>query len=51
MNSETSENSNPHRLLLNLSNKIDLWRVEKSHALSNLNIYYTCKNKKLIKQQ
>ena len=41
MNSENSETSYLHRLLLNLIGKIDLWRDEKSIALSNLNIYYT----------
>ena len=38
--------SHPHRLLLNLTDKIDLRVGEKSIALSNLSIYYTWKNKK-----
>ena len=40
-NSENSETSNPPRLLLNLSNKINLKKSEKYVALSNLCIYYT----------
>ena len=30
--------------IVKLTDKIDLWRGEKSIALSNLNIYYTWKN-------
>ena len=41
MNSENSKTSNPHRLLLNLLDKIDLKTSEKYVALSNLSIYYT----------
>ena len=40
-NSENSETSNPPRLLLNLSNKINLKKSEKYVAFSNLCIYYT----------
>ena len=43
MNSENSKTSDPHRLLLNLSDKI-LKRSDKYAALSNLSIYYTWKN-------
>ena len=43
MNSEKSETSDPHRLLLNLTDKIDLRRKDKYIALSNLSIYYTWK--------
>ena len=39
MNSENSKTSDPHRLILNLSDKIDLKRCDKSVALSNLSIY------------
>ena len=46
MNSENSETSDPHRLLLNLSDKINLKRNEKYVALSNFSIYHTWKNKK-----
>ena len=44
MNSENSKTSDPHRLLLNLTDKIDLRRKDKYIALSNLSIYYTWKN-------
>ena len=44
MNSEISKTSDPHRILLNLTNKIDLRRNDEYIALSNLSIYYTWKN-------
>ena len=44
MNSENSKTSKPHVLILNLTDKIDLRRGEKSVALSNLSIYCTWKN-------
>ena len=44
MNSENSKRSDPHRLLLNLANKINSKRCDKYVALPNLNIYYTWKN-------
>ena len=44
MNSENSKTSDPHRLLLNLSDKISLNRSDKYVTLSNLSIYYTLKN-------
>ena len=47
MNSENSKTSDPHRLLLNLTDKIDLRRKDKYIALSNLSIYYTQKNIKM----
>ena len=48
-NSEKKKNNNnktsdPHRLSLNLIDKIDLRRKDKYIALSNLSIYYTWKN-------
>ena len=46
MNSENSKTLDPHRLLLNLTDKIDLRRKDKYIALSNLSIYYTWKNTK-----
>ena len=50
MNSKDSNTSDPHILLLNLTDKIDLRRKDKYIALSNLSIYYTWKNiKKLYK--
>ena len=45
-NSKNSKTSDPHRLLLNLTDKIDLRRKDKYIALSNLSIYYTWKNMK-----
>ena len=39
MNAENSKTSDLHRLLLNLSDKINLKRSDKSVALSNLSIY------------
>ena len=44
MNSENSKTFDPHRLLLNLSDKIILQGSDKYVALSNLSIYYTWKN-------
>ena len=44
MNSENSRTSKPHVLKLELTDKVDLRRGEKSIALSNLSIYYTRKN-------
>ena len=46
MNSENSKTSEPHVLILKLTDKLDLRRGEKSVALSNLSIYYTCRNVK-----
>ena len=43
MNSKKSKTSNPHRLLLNLTDKIDL-KKDKYIDLSNLSIYYAWKN-------
>ena len=44
INSENSKTSESHRLLLNLTDKIDLRRKDKYIALSNLSIYYAWKN-------
>ena len=46
MNSKNSKTSDPHRLLDNLTDKIDVKRKDKYIALSNLSIYYTWKNVK-----
>ena len=43
MNSKNSETSDPHRLLLNLTDKLNLKGSDKYVALSNLSIYYTWK--------
>ena len=44
MNSKSSKTSHPHRLLLNLKDKIDLRRKYKYNSLLNLSICYTWKN-------
>ena len=44
MNSKNSKTSDPHGLLLNLTDKINFKRSDKYVALSNLSIYYTWKN-------
>ena len=44
MNSGNSKTSDPHRLSLNLSEKITLKRSDKCVDLSNLSVYYTWKN-------
>ena len=46
MNSENSKTSEYHVLVLNLTDKLDLKRGQKTVALSNLSIYYTWKNVK-----
>ena len=46
MNSKNSNISDPHRLLLNLIDKIDLRRKYNYIGLSNLSISYAWKNKK-----
>ena len=44
MNSGNSKTPDPQKLLLNLSDKVNLKRSDKYVALSNLSIYYTWKN-------
>ena len=44
MNSKNSKISYPHKLFLNLTDKIHFKRKDKYIALSNLCIYYTWKN-------
>ena len=44
MNPKNSKASDPHRLLLNLTGKINLKRSDKYVALSSLRICYTWKN-------
>ena len=48
MYSKNSKTSGPHRLLLNLTDKIDLRRKDEYIALSNLRIYFTWKGKKFL---
>ena len=40
MNSENSKTSEPHLLLLTVTDKIDLQKGEKSNAVSKLSIFY-----------
>ena len=40
MNSKNSKTSDPHRLLLILSDKVNLKKSDKYVALSNFSIYY-----------
>ena len=44
MNPESSKTSDPHRLLLNLSDKINSKSSDEYVAFRNLSIYYTWKN-------
>ena len=44
MNSENSKTFDPHRLLLSLSDKVNLKGSDKYVALSSLSVYYTWKN-------
>ena len=44
MNSENNKTSDPHRLFLNLTDKVNWKRSDKYVALSNLSIYYAWKN-------
>ena len=44
MNSRNSETFDPHRLLVNLTDEINLKRSDKYVALSNLSIYYKWKS-------
>ena len=44
MNSENIKSSDPHRLLVNLLDKINLRRSDKYADLSNLSMYYSWKN-------
>ena len=41
MNMENSETNEPHKFVLNLSQRLDLRSLNKHVALQNLSIYYT----------
>ena len=41
MNSKSGKTSNPPVLTLSLTDEINLWKGEKSVALSNVSIFYT----------
>ena len=45
MNSKNSKTSDPHKLLLDVTDKTDLRKKDKYIALSNRSICYTWKNK------
>ena len=47
MNSENKKTSEPHVLILKLTDKLDLRKSEKSIALINISINYTWKNIKI----
>ena len=51
LNSKNSKTSCPHRLLLSLSDKMNLNRSDIYVALSNLNIYCKWKNIKKVIQK
>ena len=44
MNSDNGKTSEPHRLKLDLTDKLNLKNPNKNMALANLSIYYTWKN-------
>ena len=44
MNIENSKTSEPHRIKLNLTDKLNLKNPTKNMVLANLSIYYTWKN-------
>ena len=44
MNSKNSKTPDPHSLLLNLTDKINLKRTDKYINMSNLSIHYKWKN-------
>ena len=44
MNTENSKANEPHRLKLDLTDKLNLKNPNKDMALANLSIYYTWKN-------
>ena len=46
MNSKNSKTFNPHRLLLSLTDKINLKRKDNYVVLANVSIYFTWKNMK-----
>ena len=43
LNSENTTTSDPHKVVLNLADKMNLKKVDKCIALSRLSIYYTMK--------
>ena len=47
MNTENSKMNEPHKFLLNISQRLDLRSSDKHVALQNMTIYYTWKNIRL----
>ena len=43
MNTGNSKTNEPHKFVLNLSQRLDLRSSNKNVAFQNLSIYYTCK--------
>ena len=46
MNTENSKTNEPHKFVLNLSQRLDLKSLDKQVPLQNLSIYYTWKNRR-----
>ena len=46
-----SENTSPHSLVVNVTDKMDLIREDAHVALPSLSIYYTWKNIKVMQKQ
>ena len=44
INTENSQTNEPHKFILNLSQRLDLRSSDKHVPLQNLSIYYTWKN-------
>ena len=51
MNTEDSETNEPHRFILDLTDKLDLKNPKKNMVLANLSIYYAWKKYKIWIQQ
>ena len=51
MNSGNNKTSDPHRLLLNLSDKINLKRSDKYCFIKPYDLLYIEKNKKVMQKQ
>ena len=44
MNTENSKTNQPHKFVVNLSQRLDVKSTDKHVALQNLSTYCTCKN-------
>ena len=51
MNSDKSKSTEPYRLSIDVSHKINITRSDKYVALSNFSLHYTWKNKKSYTKQ